>query len=134
MTEQVQRQFAGAHEGGLAGQDRPTIIAIGGSPVWKEALGEAPTQDGVNYIQLEDLNATMISLLVPGLVLSPVVAKNFDCLDVAAVLHDSGFSGAYRAVTQRLPNPSIVRREVRALFPELDFDIMLAGQNSFYAS
>jgi hypothetical protein len=62
------------------------------------------------------------------------VAKNFDCLDVAAVLYESGFTGAYRAVTQRLPNPSIVRREVRTLFPELDFDIMLAGTNSFYAS
>lgn len=134
MTEQFQRHFVGVHGRGLAGQDRATIIAIGETPVWREAVGKTPAQDGVTYVQLNDINAAMISILVPGLVLSPVVAKNFDCLEVAAVLHSAGFSGAYRAVTQRLPNPGIVRREVHALYPELDFDIMLVGSNSFYVS
>lgn len=134
MIEHLQRHFVGAREGGLAGEDRAKIIAVGETPIWKETVGETPAQDGISYVQIEDLNATLISLLVPGLILSPMVAKRFDCLDVAATLSATGFTGSYRAVTRRVPNPSIVRREVHALFPELDFDIMLVGKNGFYVS
>ena len=132
MTEHDQRHFARVEGRSLAGPDRTTILAVGETDVWQEAVGEQPAQNGVTYIRLEDLNASMISLINPGLVLSPVVAKAFDCLDVSGVLQSIGFKGSYRAVTQNLPNPGIVRREVNALFPELDFGIMMIGKNGFY--
>lgn len=67
------------------------------------------------------------------IILSPLVSEDFDAVDVAGVLSALAYDGPYRAVTDTLPVPAIISREVRNHAPYLDFDLvvlpMLAPQN-----
>lgn len=69
----------------------------------------------------------------PDIILSPLVSEDFDAVDVAGVLSALAYDGPYRAVTDTLPDPEIISREVRNHAPYLDFDLvvlpMLAPQN-----
>ena len=79
----------------------------------------------IAYSELHELTEATLTALGPGLVLSPVVAPTFDCIDVALLLKGLGYRGSYRALSVPLPNPDIVRREIRALCPDLDFDVVM---------
>jgi hypothetical protein len=57
-------------------------------------------------------------------VLSPMVGDTYDCIDVAQHLCDAGFTGSYRVMTPDLPDPGILRQEIRSLCPGLDFDLV----------
>jgi hypothetical protein len=57
-------------------------------------------------------------------VLSPMVGDTYDCIDVAQHLFSAGFSGSYRVMTPDLPDPGILRQEIRSLCPGLDFDLV----------
>lgn len=57
-------------------------------------------------------------------VLSPMVGDTYDCIDVAQHLFDAGFTGSYRVMTPDLPDPGILRQEIRSLCPGLDFDLV----------
>jgi hypothetical protein len=69
----------------------------------------------------------------PDIILSPLVSEDFDAVDVAGVLSALAYDGPYRAVTDTLPDPEIIRKKVRNHAPYLDFDLvvlpMLAPQN-----
>ncbi|SFP28537.1 hypothetical protein [Tranquillimonas alkanivorans] len=60
----------------------------------------------------------------PSLILSPIIERDFDCLDLALALARTGFVGRYRAFAQGLRDASHIVEEVRARAPGLDFDIV----------
>lgn len=74
---------------------------------------------------LDEITNVPLEMIDPDLILSPVVTPRFDCIDVAMILAQLNFSRAYRALATSLPDPGIIRREVRLLCPGLDFDILL---------
>ena len=78
----------------------------------------------VVFCEFHHLPRAMDHARRPSLVLSPLLARRFDCVDVAQMLHQIDFAGMMRAVGDDLPDPDIVRREVRALCPRLDFDLI----------
>lgn len=100
----------------------PCILAIGdlSYDTFAKTEGQAVVITDINGIT-EDLLATCL----PDLVVSPLVGRGFDCFDVAERLIAAQFKGRYRAVVETLPDPSVVRREIRAHFPDLDFDILI---------
>lgn len=102
----------------------PKILAIGDVNLWRRSFGVLPVHQGIQFAGLDDLNGPALSLACPDLIVSPIVTPLFDCIDVAFRLSALHYSGAYRALTRDLPNPAMVRREVRALCPDLDFDIV----------
>ncbi len=92
----------------------------------REAMVQPASGDPM-IIELPDLNAETFARLQPDVVLSPLVAGGFDCFDVAMALSHIGFGGAYRAVVSFVPDPALVKREVTACCPGLDFDIVITG-------
>lgn len=99
-------------------------MAIGDTKIWKSIVGSLPSHREIVFAGIDDIDLGRMELLMPELVVSPVVTPSFDCLDVAHRLADLGFAGAYRALSQTMPDISMIRREVRALYPNLDFDIL----------
>lgn len=77
------------------------------------------------YARFHEIGSDLIDLHAPDLVLAPVVGPDFDCFDLAAALVEAGFHGRFRAAAQRLPDPAMVRREVAAAFPALNFDVLV---------
>lgn len=88
---------------------------------------DAPISDAPDLVILRfhDISAATLSLHQPDVVLSPLVSEAFDCLDLAHALSEAGFRGRYRAVAAHIPDPGLVRREIRSMAPQIDFDIIL---------
>lgn len=59
------------------------------------------------------------------MVLSPLVADGFDVIDIAIRLAELKYTGRYRAIAEDLPNGNMIRKEVRAHAPDLDFDLLM---------
>lgn len=61
----------------------------------------------------------------PDLVLSPLLTPEFDALDLARLLAQCGYRGRYLALVDRLPSANLVRREVAAGSPGINFDVIV---------
>lgn len=70
----------------------------------------------------------------PALVLSPLLTPEFDVLDLARVLAQCGYRGRYLALVDKLPSANLIRREVAAQSPMINFDvIVLDGSTPLHA-
>jgi hypothetical protein len=70
----------------------------------------------------------------PDLVLSPLLTPAFDALDLARLLTQCGYRGRYLALVDQLPSATLIRREVEAQSPELNFDVVvLDGSTPLHA-
>ena len=106
-------------------QRRPVaVLAVGDPEEWVLHGNQPPSEGGLAFISFEQLSDTILEYFSPSIVCSPVLARAFDCIDLAAALNGFGFSGSYRAVSKDVPNPDVIVREVRQLFPKLDFEIL----------
>jgi hypothetical protein len=88
-------------------------------------LGDCP----VAFAEIHEVGAELLDSLRPDVVLSPLLARSFDCIDLAQILEAVGFEGAYRAMTPPLPAPDLVRREIRSLCPGVNFDLLQVPQD-----
>lgn len=79
------------------------------------------------FVGFDELTQDRLLELAPDVVLSPMVTRQFDCLELAHRLHAFGFQGRYRAIAPDLPRPELVRNEVRGQFPTLDFDVLMVA-------
>jgi hypothetical protein len=80
---------------------------------------------GFHFRPFLAVNRRLLTELQPDVVLSALIADDFDAIELARLLQESGFSGRYRAVTEALPNRRAVVAEVRATVPEIDFDLFV---------
>ncbi len=101
-----------------------SILAVGDPDEWLRGGRSLPREDDIAFVGFQDVTAELLAELEPSVVLSPLLANGFDCIDLAENLVAAGFTGRYRAVTQTLPNPHLVVREIRQLCPGLDFDLL----------
>lgn len=107
-----------------AGERSAQIVAVGDPDEWVRAGHHLPADSEIAFVAFSDIDAEMLMRLAPSVVLSPLLAKGFDCIDLAQSLVAAGFVGKYRAVTRRLPRPDLVVGEIRHFCPGLDFEIL----------
>ena len=110
-----------------------STLVVGDMARWKAQGLNLPNMEGLKFIDLHALTVEVLQDQKPDIILSPLVSEDFDAVDVAGVLSALAYDGPYRAVTNTLPDPEIIRKEVRNHAPYLDFDLvvlpMLAPQN-----
>ena len=75
--------------------------------------------------EINEVGAELLETLQPDVVLSPLMGRNFDCVDLAQILTAVGYRGAYRVVTAPLPAPEMVRRELRKLCPGIEIELVM---------
>lgn len=114
---------------GKAGLDpglaAPIVLVVGENSDRQLPPGVRTLENAFHFVGIEQVGAELIGALGPDIVLSPLVTRSFDCIDLAQILSATGFRGSYRVVTPDLPSPDLVRREIRALCPGLSFDLMI---------
>jgi len=104
---------------------RPVLLAVGDLDE-HHISGRALTWDSqITYVGFSEVNGDLISALNPDIILSCLVCKAFDFLELAQALCNTGFRGRFRIITPELPNPGIVLSEARALCPSLDIDFII---------
>ena len=84
-----------------------------------------PSIVGVSFVGISDLTARTLCETGASIILSPLVGDDFDVVDVAHTLKLLGFRGRYRAISEDLPDAELIREEIRAFAPDLDFDLLL---------
>lgn len=77
----------------------------------------------VDYDELGSIDFTGAQR--PRLILSPLLTPVFDAIDLARYLSQQGYRGRYLALVDRLPSANLIRREVQAQSPDLNFDVVI---------
>ena len=109
---------------------RTNVLAIWDRMLERTPICRAMDFDQIVFAEFEEINVSTLDMFEPDAIVSPVVANTFDCIDLVQKLLELGYRGVYRAIAQQMPNPEIVRREVRALHPALDFDILILSESN----
>lgn len=104
-------------------KSEPLTLIVGDAAAWLSAGRSLPDDPGLHYVSYEELSLSLLESLEPDIVLSPLLGEGFDALDVAAALEKFQFKGRFRALCPKLPNPSLVLKEVQNLCPSVDFDL-----------
>ncbi|MGH1329482.1 MAG: hypothetical protein ACRBBK_01250 [Paracoccaceae bacterium] len=105
----------------------PNILAVGDLDTWIDA-GKMPVRSPkIAFAEFYEVGPDLLALFQPDYVVSPTLCRSFDCMDLATILQACGFRGKYRALSNNLPNPEIIRREVLALCRNLDFGFFDPG-------
>jgi hypothetical protein len=102
-----------------------TVLAVGDIDEWRRHGGDLPADSRLAFTDFRSVTAELFQVMAPTLVLSPLLARGFDCIDLAQVLHAMGYRGRYRAVADLLPDPGMIRREIATICPGLDFDVIV---------
>jgi hypothetical protein len=89
--------------------------------------GLVPQIPGFHFRRFGAVTPALLSDIDPEVILSALIAPDFDAMDLARLLSVHGFTGRYRAVAANLPNRRGVVAEVRAASPGLDFDVFVMG-------
>ena len=110
---------------GMATRETVLVINRAMSAEQTSALlqGTAIVSAGFDTICAEFLARTK-----PDYILAPLLIGDLDILDIAEKLDGLGYQGVLLAVAPPLPNPRLIKAEVRALCPNLRFDVVLAAQ------
>lgn len=100
------------------------ILAVGSPEEWERNSGHLPRPGNVSFVNFTEVTAALLELLRPEAVVSPALARDFDCIDLALLLSALDFRGAYKATAFGLPKPQLVEAEIAQLCPRLDFEII----------
>lgn len=103
----------------------PKTLVIGVVSEWLGSGKTLPKDPTLKYVALEDVTDDLLVDFKPEVVLSPLVGKGFDVIDVAVRLTSAGYTGRLRATTPDLPNPKLVSKEIRSVCPDIDFDLLV---------
>jgi len=114
-------------EAATANAPSPRILAVGELSRWIQSGKNVVKHPQIAFADITEVDETLLETLGTEMVVSPVLCNAFDCLDLAEQLQACNFRGKYRAIAQNLPNPALVRREVKAQCPDVDFDFIDAG-------
>ena len=106
------------------------VLVVGNVSAWHAKGRTLPALSEMLFAEVHEINPAFMSEMAPDIVLSSIITPDFDAIDLAIMLCEAGFTGRYRALTPRLPNPGLVRREVHAACPALDFDVLIVDQES----
>lgn len=104
-------------------RDRRGVLAVGDLIAWKRSGRLAQRRSDILFVEFHEINRDLLDRVSPSVVVSPLLCRSFDCVDLAQLLGAHGFAGKYRAIDSGLPDPHLIVREVRSLVPLLDFDI-----------
>lgn len=124
MNDIVRLGIDGPMAAGLGSVENARVLAIGELTLWRKHAGGVPEHRDLQFRTIDEITGDLLAAVRPDLIVSPAVSHGFDCIDVAGVLASLGYRGAYRALARDLPRPEMIRREVLAICPGLDFDIV----------
>ena len=101
-------------------------IVVGAPHEW-EQQGHSLRGEGLAFVGFHEVTQETLDHYQPSVIFSPLLAKNFDCIDLAVLLNSLGYSVEYQALAVGVPKPELIEREVRQLCTQLKFRIVEAA-------
>lgn len=102
-----------------------SVLAVGAPEEWTRNGNALPVNGTLAFVSFSEVTDSLLQQLSPVAVVSPVLAKGFDCIDLALLLHSLNYQGSYRAAAPDLPKPKLIEAEIAQICPRLDFGIVM---------
>jgi len=106
----------------------PMMLIVGDIAAWNKAGRQLPDLEGFYFTCLEHVTPELLSEIRPDIILCSLVSDKFDAIELGERLAEIGYAGRFRALCEALPRPETVRKEIRALIPGLDFDLLILNE------
>ena len=104
--------------------ERVSMLAVGAWEEWQNRQPISPLPDAMAFVAFHEVSRDLLDRLRPSAVVSPALAKGFDCIDLALLLSTLNYQGIYRALSDDLPKPQLIEAEIAQICPRLDFEIV----------
>ena len=101
-----------------------SVLAVGEPDEWERQGCLTSSLGNMVFVAFHEVPGGLLDELQPSTVVSPALAKGFDCIDLAILLNRLNFNGNYRAMADNLPKPSLIEAEIAQLCPRLHFEII----------
>ncbi|WP_371168658.1 hypothetical protein [Aliiroseovarius sp. 2305UL8-7] len=105
------------------GIDRPLLLALGNDAFVKQIQCDMYRTLPMSHRQFGALGQAGLAELGVSVAISELFHADMDCIEVGQTLHEIGFAGTYLILADDLPNPAIITRELRQLYPGLSFKV-----------
>jgi hypothetical protein len=116
----ISEQFAST---GARSRPEVIVLAVGEALSLRKRSVAEGAHEATTFADFSEVSGELIEALDPHIVVSSVLGRNFDCVDLAERLEDLGFRGRYRLIGYGVPQPDLVLREIRSLFPSLTVEL-----------
>ncbi len=100
-----------------------TVLVID-APESLRILTPRPDRQTVVLTQRRMLCQSMLSTVRPDAIIGPLIASDWDIVDLGMDLESMGFRGDLYALTRPLPRAELVAREVGAVCPGLNVRLL----------
>lgn len=104
--------------------DMPVLLALGSRKFYASIRDQIHGVAPVAHLQFAHLNSTSLNALQPDFIIAPLFCPDIDCLDVGEALQSLGYQGCTLFVSDNLPNPAMIEKEIRQQVPALHFHIL----------
>lgn len=91
------------------------------------ALADYPTlPEGrtIVYSHKDMLSKSMLSRIAPDIVVAPLIAHDWDIIDLATRLVELGYHKTLLVASKPLPRAHLVMSEVKSICPEIDLQLI----------
>lgn len=104
-------------------------MIVGDAAAWLSAGRSLPDDPSLHYVSFDEMSPRLLESVAPDIVLTPLLGQGFDALDLASLLQGFKFTGRFRALCPKLPNPDLVMQEIQSLCPNVDFDLFIVDES-----
>ena len=95
------------------------ILAVGSALDWHIFGRDLPSNSQISFAEFRDVNRELLCALAPDIIISPLFAKCFDCLDLAVKLESAKFAGLFQVLSPSVPKPKLIMNEIKSCCPTL---------------
>ncbi|MEM8823756.1 MAG: hypothetical protein AAGF30_09125 [Pseudomonadota bacterium] len=125
MGRQSKRKASLAPSLEFGGQRSDAILAVGLTDGQRESLPSVLFGAlGSTAVMAKFTDLSRDRLWSAVAVMSPLVALDFDAVDMAKRLAGEHFQGRYYAVAVDVPDTALIQREIAAVAPDLSFQVI----------
>ncbi|GGL77747.1 hypothetical protein [Wenxinia marina] len=103
---------------------RPRLLVVGTPDQWAAADIADADRNWLALCPFADLDTCTLDEWNPDLVVSHLLSAEYDVIEVARRLNELGYAGSYVAIWRRVPNPAVIKAEVRQVAPGLPFEVL----------
>lgn len=103
---------------------KPTTLVLGELSAQTTSAFQFEGLVQLSCDEITQLDRSAFEALAPKVVLSPLFCEGLDCIDFGQFLTDMKFDGRYLILADDLPNPTMISREFKQLYPTLEFEIL----------
>ena len=104
----------------------PVILVLGLNHVDLIRLpsGTIPPNALVHFAPVSALDGEVLAELKPSAIISGLVSRGSDAVELAGQLADLKYEGQYQVLTTALPRPAMVRAEISSVAPDIDVQLL----------